>query len=434
MKFRSEVLLLPLFLLGFLTILYLRRQKSDCSPVSVDDTDVDYVLSLSYYDQITSAAMRLASLQCWAGQHGMAVVEPFISSSFLEVPPVRSGMSATTSDKLTFGDIFDVDAWNLHGQKTMGCFSPLVNWGTFIQNAAREVVAVQIIYQRTEAYKAPCTYPRIMKYWSSYLQPNGFRIIERICIDWKQLSWLTEKEFTSRILRKGLTLLIDEWRGIETPHAQILGNRDHIQYIALQHSTCTTRNGRTAVWSSLNPSSKVKSTAEEYIKRHLKGGTGFLAIMLRLEFMLVRSKDYDAIARCPHRIRSLVQLIKNRHHLSDVFLTLDIGTYGSQLMPEHIKIGNQTASNYIESVLSAVYGKPTTLMEYEHSLKEKISLDVHNNKNFSSTAYISTLLKSIASQAACLVAIGGGFYQEHAIEWYYKLNGNGMCIQQHCEC
>ena len=174
--------------------------------------------------------------------------------------------------------------------------------------------------------------------------------------------------------------------------------------------------------------------AQEYLKRHLKGGDSFLAVMLRMEFM-----DYDSVAKCRDHVETLVREMKEQHNLNAVFLTTDIGHYGSQETPEFI--GSRKASEYIESVLAAAYGEPTTLKEYEQTFETIISQHNSSHPKYkhynTSEAYISTLQKVIASRATCMLLIGRGNYQKHAKSLYYKLNRlvpEGLCIQQYITC
>ena len=75
----------------------------------------NYVLSLSYMDQMSWATTRLRSLQCWAARLGTfaGVVEPFVNNVFLGVPLTRQAVAE--SSKLSFGDLFDLKTWNRIG-------------------------------------------------------------------------------------------------------------------------------------------------------------------------------------------------------------------------------------------------------------------------------------------------------------------------------
>ena len=160
--------------------------------------------------------------------------------------------------------------------------------------------------------------------------------------------------------------------------------------------------------------------------------------MLRIEYILLR-KDYYSVAKCRDRVETLVREMKEQHNHNAVFLTTDIGHYGSQETPEFI--GSRKASEYIESVLTAAYGKPTTLKEYEQTFETIISQHNSSHPKYkhynTSEAYVSTLQKVIASRATCMLLIGRGNYQKHAKRLYYKLNRfvpEGLCIQQYVTC
>lgn len=47
---------------------------------------VGYTLALSYQDQMTSAVIRMAALQCWAHPYKLYVVEPVVDNSHLVCP------------------------------------------------------------------------------------------------------------------------------------------------------------------------------------------------------------------------------------------------------------------------------------------------------------------------------------------------------------
>ena len=171
---------------------------------------------LTIYDQLTGAVTRMASLQCWASQHNMAVVEPFLPSN--STYPGMPAVGEVASECQRLGDLFNIPYWNNYTIEINSMsFSPLVSWEDFLDSAPREVIAVQIIHRIREPYSFPCTHPLINTYWESTFEPHGFRLSRRVCIDLNKLGVLSEDDFNEFIFGSystDVTLLFDQWRGV----------------------------------------------------------------------------------------------------------------------------------------------------------------------------------------------------------------------------
>ena len=370
-----------------------------------------YVLSLSYYDQVTSATGRMASLQCWAAQFGnLAVVEPFVTSSFLKMPQPNQNLESSTR----FRDLFDFNHWNaltysLHHRKQVmtarsSALVPLASWKEFIACAPREVVIVQILYKVRDVYEPPCLYPRLQDYWSSLLEPHGFNVVNYVCINMNEPGPMSEKWFNTHILGDYLpdvrvTLIFQEWRGIRND--TVLTEEANCS-ITLSHSVCTNAFGRhVALYSGLIPSSRIAKEADEYIQQYFNGNP-YLAVMLRLERVIRYS---GGVHDCLSRIRNHVQHLQTAHGLNNVFFTTDIGNYGSNTFLGK-KIGNYSTTEYLLKVLDLL-----NIHREQQQTFERIS----SSKN---SGYMSTLQKAIASRAGCLLLIGGGSFQLHTQHWH----------------
>ena len=76
-------------------------------------------------------------------------------------------------------------------------------------------------------------------------------------------------------------------------------------------------------------------------------------------------------------------------------------------------------------VLAAIFGyifdETITLEDYENSFE-----DVTGTQN---GGYVSTLQKTLACRGHCLLMIGGGLFQQHAL-WWYNQNyvGSETCV------
>ena len=61
------------------------------------------MLAHYYYDQQTAALKNLFSLQCWAAQLNMPVVEPFVVKSM-----IQTSLENDVRDLLRFSDLYDM--------------------------------------------------------------------------------------------------------------------------------------------------------------------------------------------------------------------------------------------------------------------------------------------------------------------------------------
>ena len=373
-----------------------------------------YILSLSYFDQISNALGRMTSLQCLASQHNMAVVEPFLPSN--STYPGMPEVGENTGEALKLRDLFDLDHWNKYisrvkGWRKTSSFSPLVTWEEFVECAPREVVAVQIIHRRLESSSLPCSYPWINRYWASTFEPRGFKISNHVCIDHNKVSTISEEELKRLIFGStNVTLIFDQWRGIvktSKPNECITSN-----------SRCTNELGRDTLFKGLIPSISIRKSAERYKKLYLQNQP-YLAILLRIERIVLTTRDLGK--SCLHDIANALST-KNATS-RPIFISTDVGTYGSQSFQQCTGISADYFSDYIRHLFEILYGDkgPQLLKDYDKAF-ERISYSTH-------PLYISTLQKAIASQGECLVLLGGGHFQNHAKGLYSLAHRKKDCVE-----
>jgi len=144
-----------------------------------------YALSLSYMDQAIWAAKRLQSAQCWASEwnYNVSVVEPFVYEGTHLGVPIESEQNL--HETLKFGDIVDIDVWN---SGNPGHYPKLVSWYDFVQNAPRDAIIVQIVYNRdyrcteNEHTEQECGFNLLNKFFSEVLAPRKFVVIKRVIL------------------------------------------------------------------------------------------------------------------------------------------------------------------------------------------------------------------------------------------------------------
>ena len=358
-----------------------------------------YTLSMSYHDQVTAAVVRITGLQCWASQHNMAVVEPFLPSN--STYPGMPAVGEVASECLRLGDLFNIPYWNnfTNEFQQIGSmsFSPLVSWGDFLDYAPREVIAVQIIHRIREPYSFPCTYPRINTYWESTFEPHGFKVSRRVCIDLNKSGVLSDGDFNEYIFGSystNVTLLFDQWRGVSA---------DFQSGIAINlNSSCTRLNF--VAFKGLLPSTKCIYDAERYKRQYFRDQS-FFTVMLRLELMIQSTSDMGLSC-----LGNLTETLRNMSERNPVFLTTDIGAYGSQSLFER-DYPTEYFFDYNRRIFEALYGEKGLQMMKEY---EQRFADICTSNH---PAYIGNVQKAVASQGECIFHLDIGHFQQHAAAW-----------------
>lgn len=366
-----------------------------------------YTLALSYFDQVTSALRRMSSLQCWASQFDMPVVEPLLpqNSTFLGVPHSQDNPKSS----LSLRDLFTLDTWNKYSLRTSKrrkppvSFSSLISWMEFVQCASRNVIAVQFIHKKMDSRTPPCAFENLHEHWPSLFQPYGFRVVRRVCINMKEhKDLLSEDELKKLIFGDSsdpVTVIFEEWRGIQS---------DITKGVSINvESSCTNVASSTHLFNIITPSDSIAREAKRYIEKYLKGKM-FVTVMLRLERFLIYDSDQGH-----YSLKELVKTLGCVPKLcmsKQMFVTTDMSMYGSQTVRKHYK--NSLTAEYIQQVLD-IFFSHDSFLEQEKHFKEISSV---NNP-----AYISTLQKAIASHGDCVILVGGGNFQKQASIWHDKV-------------
>lgn len=380
-------------------------EKSSCP-------NVGYTMALSYQDQMTSTVIRVAALQCWAQPYKLHVVEPVVDHSHLVYP-----FSLNLSKNVIYlGDIFDLDYWNgkrdeLSDYKIWP-FAPLVRWKSFATCAPRKIILVQVIHAGREDKKSPCTFHNFKKYWEGFFKPLFFKVIQRVCIDLTNYPSINEAQFESMVFKdyvdttNEFTVVFEEWRGF------LNKNNAEKNFIEVIDSPCTVSfTGKPAVENYLKPSKHILSDARAYVDRYMDGNPEYDTIMMRLEHMITISAT-DAGVSCLNVVREFVE--RRRHAgTKNFFLATDVGKFGSDVL--QTRIGNKPVKLFLQPFLDYIFNGPITLEDYENSFEEVTGID--------NSGYVSTLQKTLASKSHCLLMIGGGLFQQHAL-WWYRQNHN----------
>ena len=354
---------------------------------SMVDSRKSYVLSVSYYDQHTNGLYRLLSLQCWASTVNLTVVEPFIPETVLGLGKVPKYQNKWP---LHFSDIYDINHWRSKVlQIPDSHHSALVDWEEFLETAHRNLVVADINYDGKE-----CTFERFNA-WPEFFHNYGFSI-RNICIHLDPMNPISQKEFNSLVFpesnKEQSVVLFNVWKGI-------LHKTERYHYVGLDDSKCTVGSGYNWV---AKPSPAVYANATSYINKFLNGSQ-YVTLMLRTEFLVKTNLD-----NCLKRTLNAWKAVIGKSNSTFTFLTSDTGSYGSIA-----KISTSIRENFLDSVLTKVSGTIQQSIEE----RQKFLVEAAGTSNLS---FLALVEKVIATKARCIVLVGGGHFQRHALKMYQK--------------
>ena len=363
-----------------------------------------YVVSCNYYEQQTAALKNLFSLQCWAAQLNMTVVEPFIVESMFQTL-----LKTNVSDLFRFSDFYDIGQWNEQYAKPHS-FLPLASWEDFVYNSPRDVILVQILTRG-----GTCSFPTK----SEFFKKHHFRIVKESCVSLDKNKLMTTDEFNRLVLDeyymlRNISIIFLSWRGICVGEHCV--SRTLINTITNSKCDRVTLINKTDI--QLKVSKRVNQDADLYVERYLKNSS-YISVMLRLEYPIVTArktkKKTDIVSNCTQTVHDTWKRLKNENQLNATFLTWDIGRFGSirfEVQKNHWKAYEVT--KHTQSLFTAIYGNLTSEEEWENRF-----VDVSGSTN---RGYIALLQKSIAVRARCIVLAGGGTFQRHALKMYTDLH------------
>ena len=391
-----------------------------------------FVIALRVYEQQTMASGNLMQLQCWAKLLNLAVVKPFTKDSLFSTPLDETKQYTM----LTLDETFDMDDWSQHAVK-LG-YAPLIDWHYFVQNAPRDVIVVQIKYPTLthvksvhkkglpfphppsgEEYKEGCGFKMLSSgNVGTNLKALSFRVVRKVCFNFLTGDELSLKQFHMDILgdyQPGeVTIIIDDWRGIKEN-----------QRILIQDDFCKQDH---TYREHLKPSQHLLADAQAYTEQFLQNtdtitsnsnttNKDYLAIIARYEMTgLTRNmeKDGDPHAIIPHCLGMTLKTMEEMQQktgLSSVFLSIDIGKYGSR------SFALKHYYNHLEDMeafVRKVYRGKMDIRAWEKTFETATHI--------SDAGYIAMLQQMLVVRAKCIIFVGGGSFQRHAFNLYSKLH------------
>lgn len=386
----------------------------------VSEAPSGYILAVNYYEQQTIGSRNLLQLQCMAKHLNLAVVKPVMKSSFLKTPLDDEAQRTY----LKFEDSFNLDEWVAYAEKAP--YAPLVEWENFLTEAPRDVILVQFNHpslsviksrkkvgpetQRAqkERYQTGCAEKWPSSSELAFIETEKFRIVRSVCFNFYHGDMVSLKEFDEHMFGghagANVTVIFDTWRG--------LGSSQRV----LIEGVCASIY---PIQEYIRPSQRLVRDAEAYIQTYLKGEP-FVAIMGRLEMSLltVHSKDFSVSSCLRNTVSELLKL-KEAKHVHETFISIDIGKYGTKKWRSKM---DKDMIDSLEGFFRSVYGSSMSVKDWETSF-EKIS-------SSTDAGYIALLQKVVVTRARCILFVGGGAFQRHALNLYRQLdtNRNNECL------
>ena len=374
-----------------------------------------YMLVIRYSDQITAATTNLQSLMCLAKKiGGVQVVEPFVTGGSL----LGLNVSANWTEEVTMSDLFDYKVWK-HANPFKK-YGELASFKDLMQNGPRKLVMVQYCFRASFCY--PCKHKDIILKSRVFCKLNNFELVGHECFSYereKMISFSSIKSLLySKYSKSEVVVMFDVFGGI---HSSNYNSYETYRFFA-NVPECSL--GNAGNFSALRPSQSVSSDAGKFIQKYLNG-LPYIAVMIRLEMVFHRYRtkisrnNRPLIAKtCFTNVLQRLEKIKKELGLNYVFVTLDVGRYGSEGFRGKNNI-TRAIEHHTEDFLSIVYGRNMTICEYE---ERHISTSRKNNP-----AYISVVQKEIAARGDALVLVGRtSTYQSTTKDLYNALHKNKL--------
>ena len=401
-----------------------------------------YVLADDYWEQQNSACRNLQSLQCWAAKLNVKVVEPFLVNSVLRTLP-----SSAKHDWLRYSEMFDMKDWNIESVKLN--HSILVPWEEFLTKASRQVITVEFRYayakdvhrkqaelrsnpaQQVKLECEPHTgWPKLGQ--AALLMSHNFAIMRKVCINFEYGKYLNLSEFRDLILGDyspdEVTIIFSQWRGLGIVGRILVGNSGCIN---------------TGLQENMKPSERLHEDADRYVSTYLttnytkytlpvpatqpqQSSMAYIAVMARLEkSKLSFNKRQGIVPFCFKQTLEYTRNLVAESGIGRTFLSIDTGKYGSNSFRNTGDSSN--LKDEFKKFFADFYGGRVKIGEWERTFRDIAGTD--------DSGYIALMQKMVVVRAKCVIFVGGGAFQKHALNLYKSSHPKkDWCIKIIKEC
>ena len=392
---RTTFVALVLILLVWILFLYIsksnllgKRESRKYLPLKYK---YGYVLELDSSDQLTSGALNVLCLQCLARQihPQVKLVEPFlvqtVYGAFLE-----SGDKEWLARKniVRLSDIVDINDWKRFTQKRQ--YAEMTTWEDFIDNAPRDVILVQNQFSL-------CNPQSLERKFSPFFELFHFNVVRLACLQFEKRGALSLPQFKQAVYGNysppTVTVIFDRFPGI--------GDTVHRYTTTVIGTVC--KKMKMTPYSYFKPGARVIADTKIFTERYLGGRNKYVSVMFR-SVHAIMALQYNASlirSKCLHQAVNEWKAMKRKFRLNNTYFTNDLYVNGPIGKVSPPLIGNLT---------QMLYGNERHFDEWKKGFEEVAGL---NN-----SGYINIFQKVVATQARCLVLIGGGSFQANALNWY----------------
>ena len=361
-----------------------------------------YVIGAYFWDQQTYSTGNLLSLQCWAKRREMVVVEPFMIQSKFRAPLSTKHLAGTNETVMKLSDLYDLKHWNDYSKRLK--YAPMVEWEEFLSKAPRSIILVDL----KPFYRKLCSLEKLTEEYNTFLKINSFIVVRQVCLEFRMKvdHWMSIDLFNNEIFGNytpsDVTIIFQEWSG-----STVSGIAD------LNEIHCRPSPYH---FNVIAPSLRIKEDTNAYIQKFFNQSE-FVAVMLRLEWITMNSPSTikEKVPFCLGKAMDHVVSIKNQSGAKFVFVAVDIGKYGSK---SSNKLNSDFMLTEVEGFLKSIYGNSSSIGQWEKTF-EVVSQTTNSG-------YIGYLQKLIATKAKCILLMGSGTFQKHALSIYKNLHtGHG---------
>ena len=382
-------------------------------------TEYGYVLAMRYTGQQGTGIQSLMSLQCFIGSFNlpMFILEPVMNETYFES---NLGANAKAEHpRLKFSDMFDLAHFN-KASRRMG-FSELRS-----ESELNATIPKNAIYVDSDNFgekllklvwkakgKKRCRFKKDVSKYFCIVRVVSIRGNEIYTLNSIGYQIFSENDLFSTIFGpwspQSTTLIFKAWH---TPW--------YVPNPSLDDPLKCKNIRSVSTETQFHTSSKLLTDAKNYEDRFLNS-TNRLAIMFRLERMVIhlqrQKKVKEVNIHVTNCLRKAVEVSnetwRENGEYTRPLVTLDLGKYGSYSWNKQHGSMLPYLTEHINSSFSKLFKDGWTFNEWEQSFTQVASIADNGG-------YIAAFQRTLASRADCLILIGGGYFQELALNDYKR--------------
>lgn len=262
----------------------------------------------------------------------------------------------------------------------------------------------------------------------AYLENRNFSIVRTVCFncEYEMPAGFLPEMFTTHIFGNfrpsEVTVLFNKWKYSMslTPECK---------------SSSFCKGTATVLSERLNISKLLLHDAENYI-RTVAHKESTVTIMIRLEWYIImyRKEMSQMVTKVTNCLDKVENVYTNVAKNSIPFWALDIGKYGSSTynftLSKHnlSKTDFEILVNHVKSLVSKLHNKIWKFEEWENSFTYMPSQKSEDK------SYVATLQGAVAARSDCLILMGGGHFQQLALQQYLdrKSDPSQVCVHFVC--